>query len=90
MLLSDLSAFVVIGLVAVVDKQTYIGLRPDYFTYAETYAVFFFCTFAFILWDFGSVYVNTEIRKWMEIRKVEDKRIEKEEEENDIANFAVS
>ena len=88
MVLSDLSAFIVIWLVAVADPTTHVGLRPKFFEFAEVWCVFFFCTFAFILWDAGSVYANTEIRKWMEIKRVEDNRIEKLDKEQGM-NFAV-
>ena len=89
MLLSDASAIIVIYLVAKLDPYTYVGLQSNYLTFWEGYAIFFFCTFAFILWDAGSVYANTEIRKWMEIKKLADRRIENENEEESM-NFEVS
>ena len=71
MVLSDTAAVVGLLLVSLMHETEYSGIFFQLFRWPETYLLVFFCTFAFVLWDFGTVMTNAEIRQWKRERKHE-------------------
>ena len=61
----------------------YVGIMGQLFQWPETYLVMIFCTFAFVLWDIGTVYTNIELRKWMLNRRLDTEALLKMEDKKD-------
>ena len=83
MLLSSAAAFLALWGVSHMYDTEYVGIMGQLFQWPETYLVMIFCTFAFVLWDIGTVYTNIELRKWMLNRRLDTEALLKMEDKKD-------
>ena len=83
MLLSSAAAFLALWAVSHMYTTEFVGIFEQLFRWPETYLVMLFCTFAFILWDIGTVYTNIELRKWMLNRRLDTEALLKMKDKTD-------